>query len=120
MDCAVIRIRYKDFSAGTHHASGLYGRAEDRPPVVTVYLVPGLTACERRAVLRRLRQEASRGCGPALPLPQLAIALGVDRVRTAARVTTAMVRLHPVVTLVPSAVAVAVATMFVLTASRIR
>jgi hypothetical protein len=80
----VIRIRYKDFSAGTHAGAGLHGRTERCAGTVTVYLLPGLTAWQRRAVIRRLRQEASRGFGPPLPLPQLAIALVADQVRTAA------------------------------------
>jgi hypothetical protein len=112
----VIRIRYKDFSAGTHDVAGMHGRVEPCPRGVTVCLLPGLTARQRRAVIRRLRQEASRGFGPALPLPQLAIALGLDRVRTAARVIRAIVRLHPGVTLVPGAFVVAMVTLFVLAA----
>jgi hypothetical protein len=110
----VIRIRYKDFSAGTHEVAGLHGRVERCASGVTVCLLPGLTARQHRAVIRRLRQEASRGFGPPLPLPQLAIALGLDRVRTAARVIRAIVRLHPAVTLVPGAFVVAMMTLFVI------
>jgi hypothetical protein len=113
MDCAVIRIRYKDFSAGTHDVAGLQGRTERCGRAVTVYLLPGLTGRQRSAVIRRLRQEASRRLGPPLPLPQLAIALGLDRVRTAARIVKAIVRLHPAVTLVPGAFVVAMMTLFV-------
>ena len=94
--------------------TGLHGRAERGPHGVIVYLVPGLTACQRRAVIRRLRQEASRYVGPPLPQPQLAVALGLDRVRSAARITGAIVRLHPAVTLLPSAFAAALMTLFVL------
>jgi len=112
----VIRIRYKDFSAGTHDGGGLHGRVERGARGVTVCLLPGLTAWQRRAVIRRLRQEASRGFGPALPLPQLAVALGFDRVRTAARVVRSIVRLHPAVTLVPGAFVVAMAALFVVAA----
>ncbi len=112
----MIRIRYKDFSAGTHEVAGLHGRVERCAGGVTVCLLPGLTARQRGAVIRRLRQEASRGFGPALPLPQLAIALGLDRLRTAARVVRAIVRLHPAVTLVPSAFVVAMMTLFVIAA----
>jgi hypothetical protein len=115
-DCAVIRIRYKDFSAGTHDMAGLHGRVERCARGVTVCLLPGLTARQRRTVIRRLRQEASRGFGPALPLPQLAIALGLDRVRTTTRIARAIVRLHPAVTLVPSALVVAMVTLFVIAA----
>jgi hypothetical protein len=113
MDCVVIRIRYKDFSAGTHDVAGLQGRTERCGRAVTVYLLPGLTGRQRSAVIRRLRQEASRRLGPPLPLPQLAIALGLDRVRTAARIVKAIVRLHPAVTLVPGACVVAMMTLFV-------
>jgi hypothetical protein len=112
----VIRIRYEDFSAATHDMAGLYGRVEHGTRGVTVCLLPGLTAGQRQAAIRRLRQEASRGFGPALPLPQLAFALGVDQVRTTARVARSIVRLHPAVTLVPSAFVVAMVTLFVLAA----
>ncbi len=93
--------------------TGLYGRAERGPRGVTVYLVPGLTTCQRRAVIRRLRQEASRYLGPALPLPQLAVALGLDRVRSAASTAGAIVRLHPAAALLPSALVAALMTVFV-------
>ncbi|HEY3881515.1 MAG TPA: hypothetical protein VGM12_23230 [Trebonia sp.] len=109
----MIRIRYKDFSAGTHEATWLHGRTERGDRGVTVYLVPGLTAWQRRAVIRRLRQEASRGFGPALPLHQLVLALGLDRVRTAARVAGSIVRLHPAAALVPSGLVVGLMTLFV-------
>jgi hypothetical protein len=112
----VIRIRYKDFSAGTHEVAGLHGRVERCAGGVTVCLLPGLTARQRRSVIRRLRQEASRGFGPPLPAPQLAIALGLDRVRTTAGVIRAIVRLHPAVTLVPGACVVAMMTLFVIAA----
>ena len=110
----MIRIRYKDFSAGAHDRAGLHGKAEGCARAATVYLLPGLTAWQRRAVIRRLRQEASRGFGPPLRQPQLAIAIGVDRARTAARIVTAIVRLHPAVTLLPSAFVAAMMTLFVI------
>jgi hypothetical protein len=113
-DCAVIRIRYKDISTGTDQATWLHGRTEDDARGVIVYLVPGLTSGQRRAVIRRLRQEASRGFGPALPLPQLTIGLALDRVRTAARIAAAIIRLHPAVTLLPSALVAGVLTLLVL------
>jgi hypothetical protein len=113
-DCAVICIRYEDFSAGTHDGAGLHGRAERGPRGVTVYLIPGLTACQRRAVFRRLRQEASRYVGPELPLPQLVVALGLDRLRSAAAIAGAIVRLHPAVTLLPGALVAALLSLFVI------
>ena len=113
----MIRIRYEDFSAGTHNVSGLHGVARRGPRGVTVYLLPGLTAGERTAVLRRLRQEASRGFGPPLPRLGLALALSADRVRTAAGTATAVIRLHPAVTLLPGAFVAALVTLFVLAAA---
>ncbi len=113
----MIRIRYRDFSAGTHNAGGLHGVTRRGPRGVTVYLVPGLTAGERRAVLRRLRQEASRGFGPPLPRLGLARALCADRARTAAGTAAAAIRLHPAVTLLPGAFVAAMVTLFVLAAA---
>ena len=112
----MIRIHYKDFSAGTHDTAGLHGRVEPCPRGVAVCLLPGLTARQRRAVLRRLRLEASRGFGPALPEPQLTVALGVDRLRTTARIIRSIVRLHPAVTLLPGVFVVAMVTLFVVAA----
>ena len=109
----MIRICNKDFSAGTHDGAGLHGRAESSTRGVTIYLLPGLNAGERRAVLRRLRQEASRGLGPPLPLHQFALALGLDRLRTAAKNAKAIVRLHPAGTLLPSVFALALLALFV-------
>ena len=112
-DNVVIRIRYKDFSAGTHNFTGLNGVARRGARGVTVYLIPGLTVRERKAVLRRLRQEASRGFGPPLPLLALAFALCADRVRTTAGTGAAVIRLHPAVTLLPGAFVAALMTLFV-------
>jgi hypothetical protein len=97
--------------------AGLHGRAERGPQGVTVYLLPGLTTWQRRAVIRRLRQEASRGFGPPLPLPQLALALCLDQVRTAVRVAGAIIRLHPAAALVPGAFAVAVLALLLVTST---
>jgi hypothetical protein len=102
------RIRYRDLPPGSH------GKAERGARGVTVYLLPGLTGSQRKAALRRLRQEASRGCGPALPAPQLMVALGWDRVRTALRAVAAIVRLHPVVSLLHAGAAGVLMTLFVL------
>ncbi len=113
----MIHIRYRDLSAGTHEVTWLYGRAERCARGTTVYLVPGLTTRQRRAALRRLRQEASRGFGPPLPISQLTVALGVDRVRTGARIAGSVVRLHPAVTLLPGALAASLMALFVLASS---
>jgi hypothetical protein len=110
----VIRVRRRDFVSGSHNVTGFQGIAERLPHGVTIYLLPGLTSRQRRAVIRRLRQEASRGCGPELPLAQLLIALFLDRVRGALRLAAGAVRLHPGTTLLPAAFVAAVITLFVL------
>ena len=114
MGAAVIRVRRRDFVSGSHNVAGFQGIAERLPRGVTIYLLPGLTGRQRRAVIRRLRQEASRGCGPELPLPQLVIALVIDRVWGALGLAGAALRLHPGTTLLPAALVGAVLTLFVL------
>jgi hypothetical protein len=116
----VIRVRYQDISSGSHHGTGLYGTAKRCPQGVTIYLVPGLTGRQRQAVIRRLRQEASRGCGPELPLPGLLVALGADRVRVAVKLTAAAVRLHPAVMLLPTALVAAGMMLLVLASAGVR
>jgi len=104
----VIRVRYKDLSPGLH------GQAEWSARGTTVYLLPGRTGGQRRAALRRLRQEASRGCGPALPGPDLTMALAADRFRVGLRNTAAVIRLHPAGSLLPTALAGLLMAFFVL------
>src|ERR1700689_5727546 len=114
MVAAVIRVRRRDFVSGSHNVAGFQGIAERLPRGVTIYLLPGLTGRQRRAVIRRLRQEASRGCGPELPLAQLLIALFLDRVRGALRLAAGAVRLHPGATLLPAGLLAAARGLFVL------
>jgi hypothetical protein len=64
--------------------------------------------------LRRLRQEASRGFGPELRRPDLAVALAADRFRVGVRNTAAVVRVHPAGSLLPTAFAAALMALFVL------
>lgn len=104
----MIHIRYKALPPGMHAV------AERGTRGVVIYLLPGLTPAQRNAVLRRLRQEGSRGCGPRLPSGQLAAALAADRLRVGAGNTGAVVRRHPVGTLVPALLAVGLLTAFVL------
>jgi hypothetical protein len=110
----MIRVRRRDFVSGSHNVTGLQGIAERFPKGVTIYLLPGLTGRQRRAVIRRLRQEASRGFGPQLPLPQLLVALVLDRVRGALTLAAAAVRWHPGVTLLLTAFTAAMMALFVL------
>jgi hypothetical protein len=104
----VIRVRYKDL------APGLHGKAERSGRRTTIFLVPGLTSAQRGAALRRLRQEARRGCGPRLPVPQLVIALVADRVRVAFLNTAAVIRLHPAGSILPTVVIGCLVALFVL------
>jgi hypothetical protein len=104
----VIHVRYKELSPGLHGKTERSGRG------TTVYLLPGLTGRQRKAALRRLRQEASRGLGPELRRPDLAVALAADRFRAGVRNTAAVVRLHPAGSLLPAALAAALMTLFVL------
>src|ERR1700735_4237143 len=114
MVAAVIRVRRRDFVSGSHNVAGFQGIAERLPRGVTIYLLPGLTGRQRRAVIRRLRQEASRGCGPELPVPQCVTALALDRGGGAIGLALAAARFHPGVTLLPAAFVAAVMTLFVL------
>jgi len=104
----MIHVRYKDLSPGLHGKTERSGRG------TTVYLLPGLTGRQRKAALRRLRQEASRGLGPELRRPDLAVALAADRFRAGVRNTAAVVRLHPAGSLLPAVLAAALMTLFVL------
>lgn len=104
----MIRVRYKELSPGLH------GKAERSTRGTTVYLLPGLTVGQRRAALRRLRFEASRGCGPELRAPDLAVALAADRFRVGFRNTAAVVRMHPAGSLLPTALTALLMALFVL------
>jgi len=94
----VIKIRYRDpdeLSPGLHAAAEAHGRN------TTVFLLPGLTAAERRAALRRLRLSARRGYSPPLPATQLALALAADRIRTTVGQVGTLIRSHPAGSTVP-------------------
>src|ERR1700719_264242 len=98
MGCAMIKIRYRDpneLSPGLHAAAERHGRS------TTVYLLPGLSAAQRRAALRRLKISARRGYEPKLPAPQLAVALAADRIRTTVGRAGAVFRSHPAGSTVP-------------------
>jgi hypothetical protein len=94
----MIKVQYRgpdELAPGLHAAAERHGRS------TVVYLLPGLTAQQRRAALRRLRLSARRGYGPRLPAPQLALALLADRIRTMLGQAGAAFRLHPAGTTVP-------------------
>ncbi len=89
---AIIKIGYR----GPNELSpGLHATAERHGRTVTVYLLPGLTAQERHAALRRLRLSGRMGYGPRLPAVQLVLALFADRIRTTIVRAGSVFRTHP-------------------------
>ena len=105
----MIKIRYRDpneLSPGLHAAAERHGRS------TTIYLLPGLSAEQRRAALRRLKISARRGYEPKLPAPQLAVALAADRIRTTVGRAGAVFRSHPAGSTVPVMVVSAGAIAF--------
>jgi hypothetical protein len=109
MDEVVIRVRYRDLPPG------LNGDAIHEDGSVVIYFAPGLTAQQRKAALRRLRQAASRGQKPPLPTLPLAVALTFDRLRARASTLAAIVRLHPAGTLLPAFGVVGLLAVFLFT-----
>jgi hypothetical protein len=108
----VIRIRYS-----SELQPGLHGRVERHGHDTFVYLLPGLTPQQRRAALRRMRQQGRMGISPRLPVAQLAAALLADRVRHAFGQAGAIVRVHPAGSTLPvMAVSVAITSFLVLSA----
>jgi hypothetical protein len=94
----MIKIRYRDaveLSPGLHAAAVRQGRT------TIVFLLPGLTAAQRRSALRRLRLSARMGYCPPLPPAQLALALAADRIRTTVGQLGTLVRSHPAGSTVP-------------------
>ena len=105
----MIKIRYRDpneLSPGLHAAAERHGRS------TTVYLLPGLSAAQRRSALRRLKISARRGYDPRLPAGQLAVALLADRIRTSVGRAGAVFRSHPAGSTVPVMVVSAGAIAF--------
>jgi hypothetical protein len=108
----VISIRYS-----SELQPGLHGRVERHGRRTFVYLLPGLTPEQRRAALRRMRQQGRMGISPRLPVVQLAAALVADRVSTAFGQAGAIVRVHPAGSTLPvMVVSVAIASFLVLSA----
>jgi hypothetical protein len=89
---AMIKIRYR---SANELPPGLHATAERHGRTITVYLLPGLTAEQRNAALRRLRLSGRMGHGPRLPVVQLAFALFADRVRTSIGQAGSVFRKHP-------------------------
>jgi hypothetical protein len=90
----MVKIRYSDLPVGLHVTAVAVGRQ------TIVYLLPGLTATERKSALLRVRSSARVGHGPSLSPFALAKALAADRLRAVTHTVGAAMRRHPVL-LVP-------------------
>jgi hypothetical protein len=104
----MVKIRYSDLPAGLHVSTEKTGRH------TVIYLLPGLTAAQRRAALVRVRSGARMGLGPVLPAGSMAVALGLDRFRTTVRNGAAAMRVHPVLLLPPLILLVSAGIVFAL------
>jgi hypothetical protein len=104
----MVKIRYSELPAGLHVS------AEKRGRHTIVYLLPGLTAAQRRAALIRVRSSARMGHGPGLPAVSMTVALGSDRLRTTVRNGAAAMRGHPLLLLPPLILLVSGGIVFVL------
>jgi hypothetical protein len=107
----VIKIRYADLPAGLHI------RAEPRGKDTIIYLLPGLTAAQRQAALRRARSSARMGHGPRLPVPGVLGAVMVDRMRTTVRNGAAAMRGHPAILVPPLVIIMSAAVAYILLVS---
>jgi hypothetical protein len=107
----VIRMRYGDLPAGLHIR--VVARGKD----TIVYMVPGLTAAQRQAALRRARSSGRMGQGPRLPVAGVAAARAVDRMRTTVRNGAAAVRAHPAMFVLPLAIILTAAVAYMLQVS---
>jgi hypothetical protein len=107
----VIKIRYADLPGGLHI------RAVARGKGTVVYLLPGLTAEQRQAALRRARSSGRMGQGPRLPAAGVAGAVMVDRFRTTVRNGAAAMRGHPAIFVPPILIIVTAAVAYLLLVS---
>jgi hypothetical protein len=104
----VIKIRYADLPAGLHIEAVARGRD------TVIYLLPGLTAAQRQAALRRARSSARMGQGPRLPVAGVLGAVMVDRMRTTLRNGAAAMRGHPAIFVPPLVIITSAAVAYVL------
>lgn len=107
----MIKIRYADLPAGLHI------RAVARGKDTVIYLLPGLTAAQRQAALRRARSSARMGHGPRLPVPGVLGAVMVDRMRTTVRNGAAAMRGHPAILVPPLVIVLSAAVAYILLVS---
>lgn len=97
----MIKIRYSDLPGGLHVRAEVQGRHK------VLYLLPGLTAAQRTAAIRRARSAARVGHGPRLPALGLARARAADRIRATVGNGLAAMRVHPALCVPPMVVILA-------------
>lgn len=107
----MIKIRYADLPAGLHI------RAVARGKDTIIYLLPGLTAAQRQAALRRARSSARMGQGPRLPVSAVLGAVAVDRMRATLRNGAAAMRGHPAMFVPPLVIVMTAAAAYILLVS---
>ena len=107
----MIKIRYSDLPGGLHLSADVRGNH------TILFLLPGLTAAQRKAAIRRARSAARVGHGPVLPALGLARAVAADRIATTVRNGSAAMRMHPAVFLPPMIMVLSAAIAYVLLVS---
>ena len=85
----MIKIRYADLPHGLHARVHTVGRR------TVIYLLPGLSAVQRRDALGRLIRASRQGYGPRLRTPEVRFAVARDVAKTTTRNGLAAVRCHP-------------------------
>ena len=104
----MIKIRYADLPHGLHADV----RACGRRPVI--YLLPGLSAAQRRDALRRLIRTSRLGHGPRLRASGVAFAVARDVAKSTGCNGLAAVRCHPAGSAVLAALVAAVVVCYAL------
>ncbi len=104
----MIKIRYADLPDGLHADVRTCGR---RP---VIYLVPGLSAAQRRDALRRLIRTSRLGHGPRLRASGVAFAVARDVAKSTGCNGLAAVRCHPAGSAVLAALVAAVVVCYAL------
>jgi hypothetical protein len=107
----LIKIRYAELPAGIHV------RTEQARGNTVIYLLPGLTAADRRAALRRARSSARIGHSPPLSRAGLARAIAADWLRAIFRNGAAAFRAHPAIFIPPVVVVLSAAAAYLLLTS---
>ena len=107
----VIKIRYADLPAGLHIRAVASGKD------TIIYMLPGLTAAQRQAALRRARSSARMGQGPRIPVAGVLGAVMVDQMRTTVRNGAAAMRGHPAILVPPVVIIMTAAVAYILLVS---